>query len=172
MTHDDFMTENVHLLTSRWERLRTGASPSSVGFNQPTASGLLALNQGQVLRAATVHTPLFHLIPSEEVLENSLNADMARGIPDQDVLLFLLNRWRAAAGSFAFAELYFCMSKAVYNLLRSATFPKIQAAASSGVDLMVIGVRPQYFTHAGHRFDMETAHRTKLAICNSTNVGY
>jgi len=172
MMHADFETENIQLLTSRWERLRAGALPSSVGFSQATAASLLALNQGQVVRAATVHRPLFTLIPSEEVLENALNTDQARGVQDQDVLLFLINRWRAAAGSFTFAEMYFCMSKSVYSLLKAATFPKIQAAASVGVDLMTIGVRPQYFTHAGQRFDMETAHRTKLAICNSTNTGY
>jgi hypothetical protein len=28
-------------------------------------------------------------------------------------------------------------------------------------------VRPQYLMHAGSRFDLHTAHRTAMAICNA-----
>lgn len=168
----DFELENVQLLLSRWEKVHAGVNPLSLGLTSSTAGALKSLERAQVERAGTVQTPLFTLISQEEVIASALKLEHNVGGVDQDAQLFLSNRWRSAAGSYSFAELYCGMTKAVYELFRAASFQRVQAAAASGISLMVCSVRPQYFIHAGRKFDLDTAHRTALAITTNVKLGY
>lgn len=173
MTHEDFVIENRQLLLSRWKSLHFGASPASMGFSALAAANLCELSGEQVARVADVHYPLFTLIPNEEVLANALEVQCPSSAQlDEDTFLFLINRWRAAAGSYHLAEITYGLSRNVYELLRNTTLPKIMAAASAGIDLVYLAVRGQYIKHAGARLDLETTHRTRLAICASVKLGY
>jgi hypothetical protein len=173
MTHEDFVIENRQLLLSRWKSLNAGASPASLGFTALAATNLCELNGEQVARVADVHYPLFTLIPNEDVLANALDVQCQSSAPlDEDTFLFLINRWRAAAGSYHMAEIAYGLSRNMYDLLRNTSLPKIVAAASAGIDLVYLAVRGQYIKHAGARLDLEPSHRTRLAICASVKMGY
>lgn len=170
MTSADLETENSQLLLSVWSKLRDGLHPSRMGLSHVSASVIAELDKTQVTRAAQVHTPLFTPTSQLEVLAGAFELEPKHNEVCMDTLLFLTNRWRAAESSPAFSQLYFGMSKALHQLFKSVTFMQIQAAASSGIAIMSLNVRPQYFLHAGSRFDFQTSQRTKLAICNNINV--
>lgn len=152
-------------------RLQVGMDPARLGLTQLEASSLLALDEPQLIRSGKCHVPLFALVNQTDVLSNALAMDDNPKNPvDPDTQLLLLNRWRAAAGPFSFAELYYGMTRAVYDLLKGASFAKIQTASASGLSLSRLAVRHHYFRHAGPRIDLMTSQRNKLAVCNSNRV--
>lgn len=174
MTEDDLEAENVQLLTSQWRKLtEERADPVRVGLTMEAAQVLIKLDERQVIRAASVHVPLFDFACTAETLKEAFNyKHAANDSRNEDAQLFLSNRWRATEGAFVTVQMLYNMSRGMHAILQEATFSKIMSAANSGIQLLKLSVRPQYLFHAGNKFDLHTGHRTSLAICNADRSAY
>lgn len=171
MSDLDIEAENKQLLKGTWDRLRSGVDASRLGMSRDAADVLVKMDEFQVYRAATAHTPLFHFGCTAEMLQGAMVANGFNFGRDDDAQVFLINRWRAVENSFVTAQQIYGLSRPFYDTLKAATLQGILAAAASGMRLYRFSVRPQYLFHSGSRLDFHTGQRTKLALCSTSRMG-